>query len=136
MFHYFLSGDSKQYSATTNAHSNHLIEFLKIKNKLMSALSTIWENADGFADQYRCATALYLMLVLSQRHSIMFDQGISAPGNDKEVVDGINYIDKRYMYLVLYIDRLTICSYVLLLYMGACTNAHITYPFFSGMTGL
>ena len=64
----------------------------------MSGLSTIWKNTDGCTDQYRCDTELYLMSVLSQRHSIIFDRGISAPGHGKEVVDGINTIDKRYMY--------------------------------------
>ena len=64
----------------------------------MSTLSTIWENTDGCVEQYRCATALYLMSFLSQFHSIIFDRGISAPGHGKEVVDGINTIDKRYMY--------------------------------------
>ena len=58
----------------------------------------IWEITDGCADQYRCATALYLMSVLSQLHSIIFDQGISAPGHGKEVAVGTNAIDKLYMY--------------------------------------
>ena len=38
------------------------------------------------------------MSVLSQRHSIIFDQGISAHGHGKELVDGLNAINKRYMY--------------------------------------
>ena len=38
------------------------------------------------------------MSVLSQRQSIILDQGISAPGHVKEVVDGINDIYKCYMY--------------------------------------
>ena len=38
------------------------------------------------------------MSVLSQCYSIIIDQGISAPGHGKEVVDGINTIDKRYIY--------------------------------------
>ena len=38
------------------------------------------------------------MSVLSQRHSIIFYWGISAPGHGKEVVDSINAIYKRYMY--------------------------------------
>ena len=38
------------------------------------------------------------MSVLSQHHSIIFDWGIIAPGHDKEVVEGLNAIDKRYMY--------------------------------------
>ena len=64
----------------------------------MSELITIWENTDGCAEQYICATALYLMSVLSQSHSIIFDQDIIALGHGKEVVEGINAIDKRYMY--------------------------------------
>ena len=56
----------------------------------MPILSTIWENTDGCAEKYRCATALYLMSVLSQCHSIIFYWGISAPIHVKEVVDGLN----------------------------------------------
>ena len=67
----------------------------------MSELSTIWENTDGCSDQYICATSLYLMSVLSQRHSIIFDRIISATGHGKEVVDGLNAIGKRYMYQIM-----------------------------------
>ena len=35
---------------------------------------------------------------LSQCHAIIIYQDISAPGHDKEVVDVINAIDKRYIY--------------------------------------
>ena len=72
----------------------------------MSALSTIWENTDGCAEQYICDTALYFMSVLSQRHSIIFDRGISAPGHGKEVVYGINYIDRCYMFQLIYTVQL------------------------------
>ena len=34
---------------------------------------------------------------MSQCHSIVIDQGISAPGNGKEMVDGLNDIDKQYV---------------------------------------
>ena len=61
VFHYYFSDDSKQDAATNTAHSNRLIELLKNKKKLISALSTIWENTDGYAEQYRCYPALYLM---------------------------------------------------------------------------
>ena len=64
----------------------------------MSTLSTIWENTDGWEEKYRCASAIYLMSVLSQRHSIIFYRGISASGHDKEVVGGLNYIAKRCIY--------------------------------------
>ena len=64
----------------------------------MSALSTIWENTDSCEEKYRFDSVLYLMSVMSQCYSDIIDQGISAPGNGKDVVDGLNIIDKRYIY--------------------------------------
>ena len=83
VFHSFLSDDRKQDAATTTAHSKHLISLLKNKQVLTTSLSTIWENTDGCAEQYRCASALYLMSVMSQTYSIIIDRGISARGNGK-----------------------------------------------------
>ena len=65
---------------------------------LTTSLSTIWENTDGCAEEYRCASALYLMSVISQTYSLIIDRGISAPGHGKEVADGLNAVDKRYIY--------------------------------------
>ena len=42
VFHYFLSDDSKQDAATNTSHSKRLISFLKNKQVLTTALSTIW----------------------------------------------------------------------------------------------
>ena len=63
----------------------------------MSTLSTIWENTDGCAEKYRCASALYLMSVLYHFYSIIIDCGNSDPGHGKEVVDGLNSIEKCYI---------------------------------------
>ena len=41
---------------------------------------------------------MYLMSVISQTYSIIIDCVISAHGHGKEVVDGINAVDKRYIY--------------------------------------
>ena len=65
---------------------------------MTSTLSTTWENTDGCAEQYIYASALYLVSVLSQCHSIVIYRGISAPGHGKEVVHGLNFIFNRYMY--------------------------------------
>ena len=65
---------------------------------MRTSLSTIWENNHGFDEQYRCASALYLMSVIPQCQSIIIDRGISANGHGKEVVDGLNAVDKRYIY--------------------------------------
>ena len=38
------------------------------------------------------------MSVMSQTYFIIIDFGISAPGYGKEVVNGLNAVDKRYIY--------------------------------------
>ena len=38
------------------------------------------------------------MSFIYQCYSIIIDQGIIAPGHVKEVVDGLNAVDKRYIY--------------------------------------
>ena len=76
----FLSDDNKQDVATTTAHSKLLISLLENQQVLTTSLITIWENTNGFVEQYRFATALYLMSVMSQTYSIIIDRGISAPG--------------------------------------------------------
>ena len=38
------------------------------------------------------------MSVMSQTYFIIIDRGIIAPGYGKEVVDGLNAVDKRYIY--------------------------------------
>ena len=38
------------------------------------------------------------MSVMSQCYSNIIDQGIFAPGHGKEVIDGLNAADKRYIY--------------------------------------
>ena len=98
MFHYFLSDDRKQDAATTTAHRKLLISLLKNKQVSTTSLSTIRENSNVCAEQYRCASALYLMSVMSQTYSIIIDCGISAHGHGKEVVYGLNAFDKRYIY--------------------------------------
>ena len=38
------------------------------------------------------------MSVMLQCYSFIIDSGIGAPGHEKEVVNGLNAIDKRYIY--------------------------------------
>ena len=83
VFHSFLSDDGKQDAANTIAHSKQLILLLNNKTLLTTSLSIIWENTDGCAEQYRCASALYLISVISQTYSLIIDRSISAPGNGK-----------------------------------------------------
>ena len=61
-------------------------------------MRTISENTDGCAEQYIFASDLYLLSVVSQCYSIITDRGICAPEHGKEVVDGLNDADKRFIY--------------------------------------
>ena len=47
------------------------------------------------------------MSVMSQCYPFIIDQGISSLGHGKEVVDGINNIDKRCIYQFMYNLQLT-----------------------------
>ena len=59
---------------------------------------------------------------LSQGHSIIIDRGISAPVHGKEVVYGINVIDKRYMYQLMYnVQLLGSKTFDLQILMHSCT---------------
>ena len=49
----------------------------------MSGMSTVWEDTDGCAKQYRCALDIYLMTVLSYSYGIIMDCSINAPGHVK-----------------------------------------------------
>ena len=46
------------------------------------------------------------MSVMYQCYYIIFDPGISAPGNSKEFVYGLNAVDKRYIYQLMSIFQL------------------------------
>ena len=52
--------------------------------------SNIWENTDGCAEQYICATAIYSLSMLYHAYNIVIDCGVGAPVHGKYVVDGLN----------------------------------------------
>ena len=39
-----------------------------------------------------------VLSVMFQCYSVIIDQGISSPGHGKEVLDGLNAVDKNYIY--------------------------------------
>ena len=74
---------------------------------LTTSLIKIWENTDCCAEQYICASAIYLMSVMSQCYYIIIDRGISEPGHGKDIADGINVVDKSYIYQLMSNVQLT-----------------------------
>ena len=82
MMCFFFSSDyRKQNTTTTIAHIKITTTLSKQHNIMSSMLITIWENTDGCAYHYRCATKVYMMSMFSHAFSIITDRGISAPGH-------------------------------------------------------
>ena len=96
VFHSFFSGYRKQDADITAAMSKCIIETLKNRKVLFPGISNIWQNTDGFAEQYRCTTELYLLSMLSHTYNIIIDSGVVAPGYVRYVVDGLNATDKSF----------------------------------------
>ena len=101
LFNYFLYDDIKQYAATTAEQSKRIIELLQNRTVLFSDTITIWENTDGRADQYRSATALYLLSMLAHTYNIIIDSGVGASGHGIKVVDGLNANDRQFLSMLM-----------------------------------
>ena len=57
----------------------------------------MWDQTDRCAKQYRCSIAYVLMSYFSKSYQIVIDRTIDTPGRGKDVVDGFNYVQKRYL---------------------------------------
>ena len=57
----------------------------------------MWDQKDGCANQYRCSIDYYLMSYLSTSYQFVLDRAVDAPGHGKDVVDGFNAVQKRYL---------------------------------------
>ena len=63
------------------------------------------------------------MSVLSQCYSIIIDWGISEPGNSKDVVNGMNAIDKLSLYKLMYNVQLPVSkTFDSQILMNSCTQ--------------
>ena len=65
-------------------HMTHMLIcfiYLKIFQSvtLVSGMSTVWEDTNGCAKQYRCDLDIYLMTVLSYSYGIIIDITINSP---------------------------------------------------------
>ena len=63
----------------------------------MYSMSTLWEDTNGYSNQYICDLAIYLMTVLSSLYGIIMDRVINEPGHGKNVVDELNSTEKRHL---------------------------------------
>ena len=60
-FHSNLSDKSGQYSITTATHICILLHFLLKKQVIGPLFTTMWDHTDGFSNQYRCISSIYLL---------------------------------------------------------------------------
>jgi hypothetical protein len=95
-FHSHFSNNSRQDAATTTAHMTVLIDALISENAIYKK-TTMWDDTDGCGKQYRCAKAYWLLSYLASKYDMTIDRAIGAPSHGKDVVDGINATDKRYL---------------------------------------
>jgi len=95
-FHLHLSDSKFQNAATTTQHLYEVLTKL-FKDGNMMRYGTMWDQTDGCSKQYRCSIAYYLLSFLSSTFVIDIDRGIDTPGHGKDVVDGFNAVQKRYL---------------------------------------
>ena len=86
-----------------NMHVIHMLvcfiylKYIFLSGIVVSGLSTVWKDTNGSDKQYWCALDIYLITMLSSSYGIILDRAIIAPGHRKNVVDGFNEMDKRYL---------------------------------------
>ena len=68
----------------------HILNKLFYSGILVCVMSTLLEDTNGCAKQYRCDLAIYLMTVLSYSYGIITDRAINAQGHGNNVVNGLN----------------------------------------------
>eukprot|EP00957_Ditylum_brightwellii_P173175 13183341-Ditylum_brightwellii.AAC.1 len=52
---------------------------------------------DRCAKQYKCVTAFNVLSMLAVKYNIVIDSAIGAPVHVKDVADGLNAVDERYL---------------------------------------
>ena len=82
-----------------------LMDYL-LEKKLLRKGSTLYCNTDGAAKQYRCANAICYLSFLSSKYHINIDRAIGAPGYGKDIVDGLNAVDKNYLKKLMRITKI------------------------------
>jgi hypothetical protein len=55
------------------------------------------DDTNGCAKQYQCTTALFLLSLLLCVHKVAMDSAVGASYHGKDIVDGLNAANKRYL---------------------------------------
>ena len=84
-----------QNASTTTAHLHTLLA--RMFEKKMIRCGKMWDQTDGCAKQYSFSIAYYLMYFLSKSYKIVLNGAVDIPIHGKDVVDGFNSVQKRYL---------------------------------------
>ena len=99
--HSYFSDDSKQDAACSHDNMECLIKRMLAEGRFAKhgpmPHPTLFDNTDGCASQYRCGNALFLLSLLASAYGIVIDRAIGAPGHGKDLIDGMNAVDKRFL---------------------------------------
>eukprot|EP00957_Ditylum_brightwellii_P017170 1294497-Ditylum_brightwellii.AAC.1 len=55
------------------------------------------EDTDGYSKQCRSASSLYLISTIYMEYGIVIDHAVGAPRHGKDVVDGLNAVNKKFL---------------------------------------
>ena len=84
----------------------HYLTVVK-QNSFFADMRTIWKNTDGCTEKYFCATLIYLLSILAHEYNIKIDRCVVEPGRGREVVQGFNATNKRFISVLITTDQLT-----------------------------
>jgi hypothetical protein len=87
--------DRKRQDALTTFENMHVLVQYLFKKGIIREGSTILDHTNGCSKQYRSATVLYCLSLLTASYGIIINRAIGAPGRGKDEVDGLNATDKR-----------------------------------------
>ena len=98
-----LSDDGTQSCETSYYNFTKQVEYLQQCQIYDPNIRHIfYDNTDGCTDQYRCSKAVYLMSILACTYKVDIDRLIHPPSHEKDKVDGLNAVTKRYLQLCTY----------------------------------
>ena len=90
------SNDAKQHASTSKYNMKKELDFMW-KNKIICKGHTTMDHTDGCVSQYRSATAIFFMTVLSATFGVVIDRMIHAPSHGKGKVDGLAAVAKKFL---------------------------------------
>ena len=103
-FYSVLSTEKDQFSRIVYANTKMILKHTRIQlgegaeiegMSLSKDLIEVLDDSNSCAEQYRCATALYMLHKLEDGENIFYDQGIDTEGHGKKDSDGLSGGDKN-----------------------------------------